>query len=417
MKKKKYYKKRKTFINQFINFLEYNEAYKSFKKTNEQNKKMNDEINALTYWSIIFFDVYNNKELNSLVKKISKLDKHKYQVELTLIPKKSKDLNYLQLQYDYTSITSLVKVKLLDDQFIREITSSFTQINNNQVIVKYDLHFKNVIKNENLIEFIKSNKKNLYEKNFIDYYDLDKIIESKSFSSIFRIFEKLLKSSFQAKLMEIASLNKGKKYNLPSCLVINYPKDLYSKVDFQNAFLKDIYEINGGDQYLLSDVTTHEGLDMELYFSGTSYRSISFMNLISTYRMNFYYLLFSEIEKIEMNYKLNRYFNESKKNISSADYKWLINKIRAINENKLHTNYENSHKKNIIDWKLYYSGEEKKLDFIDNTYINKFENIYSKCLEHIQIIYSLQKENLIINIASFTLLAALIGIFVTFILN
>jgi hypothetical protein len=132
--------------------------------------------------------------------------------------------------------------------------------------------------------------------------------------------------------------------------------------------------------------------------------------------MNFYYFLFSKIEKIEMNFKLNKYFNESKKNIFSSDYKWLINKIRAISDNKLHTSYKNSHKTNI-DWKLYYGGEEKKLTFIDNTFINKFENIYSKCLEHIQIIYSLQKENLIINIASLTLLAALIGIIVTVILN
>jgi hypothetical protein len=276
---------------------------------------------------------------------------------------------------------------------------------------------KKIFKNKNLIEFIKANKKILHEKKFIDYCDLNEIIKSKSFSSIFRIFEKLLKSTFQAKLMEVVPLNRGKRYNLPSCLVINYPKDLYSRVDFQNAFLKDIYEINGGEQFLLSDVTTDEGLDMELYFSGTSFKSISFTNLISTYRMNFYYFLFSKIEKIEMNYKLNKYFNESKKNISSADYKWLINRIRAISDNKLHTNYKKSYKINNTDWKLYYGGEEKKLDFIDNTYINKFESIYSKCLEHIQIIYSLQKENLIINIASITLIVALIGIIVTVILN
>ena len=417
MKKKKYIKRRTIFINKFIDFLENNKNFKTFKKTNEQNNKFINGINALKYWSITFFDVYNNKELNSLVKSISKLNKHKYQVDLTLIPKKSKELNYLKLQYDFTSIALLAKVKLLDDKFISEITSSFTQINNNQVIVEYDLHFKNLMKNENLIEFLKCNKKILYGMNFIDYYEFNKIMETRSFSNIFRIFEKLIKSAFQAKLMEVVTLNIGKKFNLPSCLVINYPKDLYSSADFQKAFLKDIYEIDGGDQYLLSDVTTEEGLDMELYFSGNSYKSISFTNLISIYRMNFYYFLFNKIEKIEMNYKLNKYFNESKKNISSADYKWLINKIRAINDNKLHTNYKKSYKTNIIDWKLYYGGEEKKLDFIDNTYINKFESIYSKCLEHIQIIYSLQKENLIINIASLTLLAALIGIIVTVILS
>ena len=39
--------------------------------------------------------------------------------------------------------------------------------------------------------------------------------------------------------------------------------------------------------------------------------------------------------------------------------------------------------------------------------------IYHECLEHVKIVYALQKENLIINIASLTLIAALIGIFVT----
>ena len=222
-----------------------------------------------------------------------------------------------------------------------------------------------------------------------------------------------MKSAFQAKLLEVINLNFGKKYKLPSCLIINYPEGLYNKEYFRDVFLRETYEINDGEQYLIVDKTSQEGLEMELYFSGNSYKPLSFTQFISRYRMNFYYFLFDEIESYVLNQKMNKYFNETKSSISSKDYKWLINKIRAINDNKLHMNYEKTYKKELKEWKAFYGGKETELNFSNNSYIKKYETIYHECLEHVKIIYALQKENLIINIASLTLIAALIGIFVT----
>jgi len=409
LKKTYFFKKRKIFIDHIIDILEKNEDYKVFLKTDKSYKEMVEQNNQLTFRGITFFDTYDNKGMNKLVKGISKLDKDKYNVDLTLRPKRFKDLNYLGLQYDYTSTTLLAKVKLLDDIFIGEIMASFAQINNNQVVVVYQIYFNKIMNNKVLLDFIKNNKDILYRKDFIGYYDLDRIIDSKNFSVIYRMFEELAKSAFQAKLSEAIELNFGKKYKLPSCSTINYPEGLYNKKDFRDVFLSETYEINNGEEYLIIDITSKEGLEMELYFSGNTYKPLPFTQFISRYRMNFYYLLFDKIESYVLNQKMNKYFNELKNSISSKDYKWLVNKIRAINDNKLLRKY----KKELKEWKAFYGGKETELVFSNDSYIKKYETIYNECLEHVKIVYTLQKENLIINIASFTLIATLIGIFIT----
>ena len=413
MKKTYFFKKRKIFIDQLIDVLEKNKDYKAFVKTDKRYKEMMERSDQLTIWGITFFDTYDNKGINKLVKGISKLNKGKYDVDLTLIPKRFKDLNYLNLQYDHTSTASLAKVKLLDDMFIREITASFAQINNNQVVVEYNIYFNKIMNNKMLLDFIKNNKDILYGKNFVGYYDFDQITDPKNFDDIYWIFENLVKSAFQAKLLEVLKLNFGKKYKLPFCLIINYPEGLFSKEYFRDVFLCETYEINDGEQYLIIDETSQEGLGMELYFSGKSYKPLSFTQFISRYRMNFYYLLFDNIESYVLNQKMNKYFNESKNSISSKDYKWLINKIRAINDNKLLRNYEKIYKKELKEWKAFYGGKKTELAFSNDSYIKKYETIYNECLEHLKIVYALQKENLIINIISLTLIATLIGIFIT----
>jgi len=413
LKKTIFYKKRKIFIDQLIDVLEKNKDYKAFVKTDKQYKEMMKCNDRLAFWGITFFDTYDNKGLNKLVKGISKLNKGKYNVNLTLRPKRVKDLNYLNLQYDHTSTTSLATVKLLDDIFIREIIASFAQINNNQIVVEYNISFNKIMNNKMLLDFVKNNKDILCGKNFLDYYDFDQITTPNNFNSINWIFENLVKSAFQAKLLEVFKLNFGKKHKLPFCLIIKYPEGLFNKEYFRDVFLCETYDINDGEQYLIIDKTSQEGLRMELYFSGNSHNILPFTHFISRYRMNFYYFLFDNIESYELNQKMNKYFNELKNNISSKDYKWLINKIRSINDNKLLRNYEKTYNKELKEWKAFYGGKKIELAFANDSYTKRYETIYNECLEHVKIIYALQKENLIIRITSFTLIATLIGIFVT----
>ncbi|MED1794988.1 hypothetical protein P4V54_20135 [Brevibacillus nitrificans] len=409
MGKINYSTKRRAYINYLLDTLG-SEDYKHFIESNEQYKTFIEQKKQLSIWEVKFFDTFENKEMNHLVKGISKLNKSEYDVELYLRPKNYKDLNYLRLQYDYTSVALLAKVKPLNDDFIREITLGYTQINNNQIVIEFTIEFKKIMDEKLLISFIETNKDKLYNMNFVNYYGIE---ASKNFHDIYRQYKELLKATYQAKLSSIFNLNFGNEYELPSCVIINYPEKLFSKDAFKDVFLCETYEIRNGEQYMIIDITSREGLEMEIFFSGRFYSPISFLSIISKFRMNLYYFLFNGIENAELNRRINKYFNESKTRISSKDYKWLVNKIRAINDNKLHMNRANELNSEVKEWKVYYRGEERELEFSKNSYSNKYEIIYTECLEHIKIINSLRNESLVIKVASWSLIASLIGVGLT----
>lgn len=407
----KYAKERKQFINGFIDLIENGEEYKDYTESNKKHKEDLEKNSAINLWSILFFETYDNFGINQLIKSISKLDKKYFEVKLNYRKKRLKDLQYLELQYDHTSVSSLARIKVKKHNYIRNISISFAQINNNQAIVKFEIEFNKIISQENYIDFIKTNMDILYNKKFIDYYDLKYICKSKSLSTINQITDELFKSTLQAFLAENIFLSFGKIYNLPTCAIYNYPKGMYTKETFKDIFLCTTYHIRDGEQYLVVDnIRQSSGTEMGLYFEGSTYKPLYFMGLISKYRMNFYYFLFGNIENCEFNLKMNKYYNTKKNKVSSKDYKWLVNRLRAIKDNKLHDYYKKRENCEVNDWIAYRDNEEIEINFIGNDYSKRYETIYSECLEHVKFIYSLQKESLILKIATWTLVATLTGI-------
>lgn len=413
MKNRKYQELRRNYINDLIDTIENDTEYQNFIDTNKNYRDFIEGKQKLRVWKSTLYDIFDNKGMNKLIKKFAKLPPEKYEVSLIYRAKKFKDLNYYSLQYEHSSISSIGEIKFLNDKYIKGISASFTQVNNNQAVVEFNINFNKIMDNKMLLDFIKDNKEQLINKRFIGYYNLRKNSDSIHYSDIYRQFEELVRMSLQAKLMEIAELSYGLNYQLPFMMTINYPKDYYDKESFKNVFLNNTYEIRNGEQYLITDNTNHEGLQMDLCFSGDSLSRLSLLNMLSTYRMDFYYFLFDGIEQIELNKRLNRYFNESKNNITSKDYKWLVNKIRAINDNKLHLSYDKSTRIAVEEWKAFYDGKEIELYFANRKYVKKYETIYTECLEHIKVLYAVGKENLIINVATLTLVATLIGIMLT----
>lgn len=419
LRNKQYKKLREKYIEQLIDTIEKSSEYQDYIEEDERYREYIEGRNLLKTWGFTILDTYNNKDMNKLIKRFSKLNKEKYQVDLQYRPKRIRDLNYFSLQYTGAGFSSLATIKFLDDKFIREIRSVFTQINNNQAVVEFDISFNKIMDNAMFLEFIKENKERLFDKKFIGFYNMEREGKSFWYSDIYRKFNELVGLAVQSKLMEIAELNFGMNYRLPSLRVINYPQDTFGDESFKDVFLCKTYEFNNGgrEQYLITDVTSREGLEMELYFTGNSFSPLSFTNILSSYRMDFYYFLFDRIEEFELNQRMNKYFNESRDKISSKDYKWLVNKIRAINDNKIHMNYDKTDKSEVKGWKAYYGGEETKLGFTEQEGIKKYETIYTECLEYIKVLYSVGKENLIIHLASMTLIATVLGVAITILLS
>ena len=417
MRKRQYKKQREKYINQLIDIIENSSEYQDYIKSDERYRKWIESKASLKIWGFTLWDTYDNKTMNKLIKRLSKLNKEKYDVDLSYRPKRIKDLNYFTLQYAGSGVSSLATIKFLDDKFIREVTTAFTQVNNNQAVVEFKISFNKIMDDTMFLEFIKENKKDLFNKSFIGYYNLENTKTTIGYSEIYRMFDELVVLAVQSKLMEIAELNYGLIYKLPSLRVVNFPQNVYGNELFRDVFLSKTYEIRNGEQYLIADMTGNEGLEMELYFTGNTYSPLTFTNILSSYRMDFYYFLFDRIEQFELNQKMNKYFNESKDKISSKDYKWLVNKIRSINDNKLHMNYDKSDRGGLKDWKAYYGGEEIELGFTNKEGIKKYETIYTECLEHIKILYSVGKENLIIKLALMTLIATVGGIVITILMS
>lgn len=209
LRQRKYEKKRKYFIEKIIAILDNSEDYKTFIDGNEQYKQLIENNNQCSLWGITFFEIYDNKQLNVLIKGLSKINEGKYKVDLYYGAKRFKDLNYLRLAYDSMGSSRLAEIELIDDQFIRKIEASFAQINNNQAIVVYEIHFNKIMDNEMLLFFVKNNRNILYQKHYIGWYNLDRMIATKDFSDINRMFNELATSAFQAKLMEILNLSFG----------------------------------------------------------------------------------------------------------------------------------------------------------------------------------------------------------------
>lgn len=270
LRRRKLHNLQEEFINKFLETIENNEEYLEFINRHKPELLSNCDI---AIREVKFFDVFNNTQLNNLIKGISNLNKEKYSIDLSLMSKKYKDLNYLIIQYDNSSTRSLCEVTFKDDLFINNVRAGFTQINNNQAVVEFSISFKEIMTHNLWIDFIKENKELLYGKKFFGYYNIGEMIKSAHFALIYNSISKVIDAALQAKLLSVFSLNFGNEYTLPQYNAIHVPQEHFKKEYFDNMFLCRTYEIN--NKYLIVDITSDEGLKMDLYFSGL-YSSINF---------------------------------------------------------------------------------------------------------------------------------------------
>ncbi|MBX7000221.1 hypothetical protein EX219_01330 [Bacillus aerophilus] len=402
-------KLQKKFIGKFLNIIEHNSDYIKFF---EENNLTINEVSAIS--KIKFYDLFDNSQLNKLIRRIGSLNKTEYDVDLAMNFRKTRELNYLSMQYDYTSRSFIGKVFIKDDLFVDKIEIAFTQINNNEVVVEFNFSFKEIMTHGLWIEFLKDNKDLLLGKRFFDYYDIERNVELNQFDSIHNSFTKVRNSTLQAKLSNIFHLNLGKTYSLPQYNLINIPEEYLNECEFIDTFLTQTIAVEQGN-YILVDLTSAQGFEMNLYYSW-NYPSINLLELFATYRMDFYYFLFENIERFEIRRRINKYFLNTSKRIALRDYRWLINKIRSLKDNTLFKEQYETNK--LIDgWTSYYHGQEVPLGFEDGQFTRKYSVIYSECFDHIKMAYSIQKENLVIYIATGSFVAALAGVIITIALS
>ncbi|WOQ72541.1 hypothetical protein R0126_18505 [Bacillus stratosphericus] len=221
LKKIKLRKLHKKFVNKFLDVIENNEEYLNFIEENKQRLEINETEDID---DVKFYDVFDNSQLNKLIKGMRNLSNLKYNVDLYLNSKKVRELNYLTVQYDYTRRSFIGEVVFKDDLFIDKINLAYTQINNSEVVVEFNISFKKFLNRKLWIDFIKENKELVIGKWFLSFYNVDEQIKLKNFVFIYSSLYNLRESALQAKLLDVFHLNLGKIYDLPQVNAVSIQK-------------------------------------------------------------------------------------------------------------------------------------------------------------------------------------------------
>lgn len=405
----RFYHLRKKFIKNYKQKLKKNKLIEDFKLDDLFNVKMNFPMYEIC-------DVLNNIGLNKLIKKIYKLKKAKnYKVNISYITSKFKKIDYIRPQYNGTGWARLAEIELLNDSLIKNINIVWTQINNEEAVIIYEIKFKKWINElKDLNEYVLQNINNLIYFEPTVIYSKDFLTQDKS--TTYNIVCEMFYTTIQQKITKLFYTAYGKKYLLPilNKYVIERKNKNISKY-LKGSFLEATYiksKTNNSESniYLVDSFDENKKQYDELIFGNSYSPGSTLLYYFSEYRMEFYYQVFENIEIHILENKMSKYLNSHRKSIKVSDYKWLIKKVRQLGEKRL---YYNTHNTNI-NW-YGYSKNEKGKKFINlNKYSRKFENVYKDNLNYIKEMNSVNYDYKIYIITIITLALTILGTIFTF---
>ena len=355
-----------------------------------ENEKLSKIYKFDTDFSLVyitFYDTVTNSQLNKLIKKIYKLKKNdKYKVDISYRKKNVKDLNYLKPQFDYTGGGGFSEIVLLEDDLLKDINISWTQINNDEAIIEYVCQFpKNLDSFDFVREAISKNISKLKKIKYLPFYyninffikdDKEKInLESTYFRCI-----------LQYKLEKLFYSNYIKKYLLP----INYTYIVKNKSEkimsyIKKPFLCSSYIIDD-NHYLVEDsLENHRGCELNEFIFKNQFRKLDLIHYFSFQRMNLYYNIFYNIEKMELEKRITKFLNSKKIWINIWDYKWLLNKYRRINERRFYKIKKND---------VIHGLSDENISLADSTLTKNIKKVYEENIQFFNGINSINYNTL-----------------------
>ncbi len=127
----------KTFYKKFF------ENYNVYK--NVISNIADNDISESQFHKVVFYDTLDNNGANDLLRKLYSLDKKRYKVsDLRHIkPKKLKDWQMLELQYNFSSVGIFAKIEFLDTNCpFGKLEISWSQRSNYSCVFEYELYVR-----------------------------------------------------------------------------------------------------------------------------------------------------------------------------------------------------------------------------------------------------------------------------------
>lgn len=358
-------------------------------------------------YSVSIYDVVNNNDVNKLVKKIYQLKRNKnYSVEISYKKKFIKDINYIRPEFDHTGHGIFAKIKFLNDSLISYIDMTWSQINNEEAIIEYEIHLKKRIDSFSIIhDYILENYKNLRKiKYSIFYFNIEKFLndDSQNIQTEFKYFRTIL----QQKISKVSTSNYSKKYLLPikfTYLIKNKTKKIMKYIE--KPFLEESFIVDKDHYLILNTIEEFEGIEINEVIFKKRFNPINMVVMMSELKMPLYYRFFYNIEKQELEYKIGKYLNSKKIFVNIWNYKWLLNKKRRLDEKRFY-NINNKRSKSINGF------SNKKISLIDELLIKNIGDVYSENIEYINNLNTINYNTIAFAISVLALIIAIVAIFI-----
>lgn len=358
-------------------------------------------------YSVSIYDVVNNNDVNKLVKKIYQLKRNKnYSVEISYKKKFIKDINYIRPEFDHTGHGIFAKIKFLNDSLISYIDMTWSQINNEEAIIEYEIHLKKCIDSFSIIhDYILENYKKLRKiKYSIFYFNIEKFLndDSQNIQTEFKYFRTIL----QQKISKVSTSNYSKKYLLPikfTYLIKNKTKKIMKYIE--KPFLEESFIVDKDHYLILNTIEEFEGIEINEVIFKKRFNPINMVVMMSELKMPLYYRFFYNIEKQELEYKIGKYLNSKKIFVNIWNYKWLLNKKRRLDEKRFY-NINNKRSKSINGF------SNKKISLIDELLIKNIGDVYSENIEYINNLNTINYNTIAFAISVLALIIAIVAIFI-----
>lgn len=358
-------------------------------------------------YSVSIYDVVNNNDVNKLVKKIYQLKRNKnYSVEISYRKKFIKDINYIRPEFDHTGHGIFAKIKFLNDSLISYIDITWSQINNEEAIIEYEIHLKKCIDSFSIIhDYILENYKKLRKiKYSIFYFNIENFLndDSQNIQTEFKYFRTIL----QQKISKVSTSNYSKKYLLPikfTYLIKNKTKKIMKYIE--KPFLEKSFIVDKDHYLILNTIEEFEGIEINEVIFKKKFNPINMVVMMSELKMPLYYRFFYNIEKQELEYKIGKYLNSKKIFVNIWNYKWLLNKKRRLDEKRFY-NINNKRSKSINGF------SNKKISLIDEFLIKNIGDVYSENIEYINNLNTINYNTIAFAISVLALIIATVAIFI-----
>ena len=350
--------------------------------------------------------------MNTLIRRIHELKENKkYSVRTHYLKPGRKELDYISGNFEGQSTFSIADVAVNGDKWISSIIISGTYSTNSEILIEYSFNLKKPIASYRAMhDFVYEHP--IIHFNQYDFYSIYMHMKDLRLHDYLEQEEKNFYDYFQETLCEDFYTEYGKKYPLPIevCSHINkYSKKVERLL--ANSFLTTVYKCDNG--FLLFPFYENRFYAFNYYY-GKLYAGSQLFSYFSEYSVEMYYKAFRKIEMSELEQKMRKYLNSRKKAVSGKDMKWMINKLRGIEEK------ENSIKRNIEqkpDWKKKWQRFDLKTwieeDIISQTNSSYFKDLYKRNLEYLQAISTTRDNKITYTITVISLIIALIGLFIS----